>query len=201
MKIVKRRGYKHAFIYQVRKKHKRIMNKIKVTYWYKALRMIYFLKKRNYGLKYYIFLRKYNILIEDISSVDFIIKEFNNIKVWLESKEFKERYSNHPYPSLFNPEKLDYAKISASVAWDLNIPLPLYYKFCFFGSHATGNRGLESFLRRCGGLNYCVQSPSLKCESWAKESYFCYFKQIIENYCVFPPPQLFCVFINKRIYG
>lgn len=98
MKIIKRRGYKYAFIYQIRKKHKKIMNKIRVTHWYKSLKMFYFLKKRNYGLRFYLFLRKYNILIENISSVDFIIKEFNNIKAWLESKEFKETYCIMPPP-------------------------------------------------------------------------------------------------------
>ena len=103
------------------------------------------------------------------------------------------------YPPLLNPKKVDYTKIPAHIAWDLNIPLPPYYKFLYFGSHAVGNRGLESFLRRCGGLNYCVQSPSLKCESWAKESYFCYFKQIIENYCVFPPPRYFA-YLSVREY-
>lgn len=100
MKIIKRRGYKHAFIYQIRKKHKKIMNKIRVTHWYKSLKMFYFLKKRNYGLRFYLFLRKYNILIENISSVDFIIKEFNNIKAWLESKEFKETIVLCPPPNI-----------------------------------------------------------------------------------------------------
>ncbi|WP_414843435.1 hypothetical protein [Helicobacter hepaticus] len=148
----------------------------------------------------FFFLRKYNILIECKASLDLIAKEYDNIKLWLTSQSFLEKYANHPYPPLLNPKKLDYTKIPAEVAWDLNLPLPPYYQFVFFGSHATGNRGLESFLRRCGGLNYCVQPPLLNGESWAKESYFCYFKQIMRNYhYTMPPPRYIlaiCLFEN-----
>ena len=51
------------------------------------------------------------------------------IKSWVESSEFKEKYANHPYPPLLNPQILDYESISADLAWELNLPLPPNYKF------------------------------------------------------------------------
>ncbi|MCX2717423.1 DUF2972 domain-containing protein [Helicobacter sp. MIT 21-1697] len=196
-KIYKRMGLKYAFAYQVKKK----TSKIKRSKFYLTTRMFILIIKSGYAPLFYFYLRKYHILIENEASLDLITKEYNNIKLWLDSDTFKEKYANHPYPPLLNPQELDYTKITAKVAWDLNLPLPPYYLFVFFGSHASGNRGLESFLRRCGGLNYCVQSSPCNGKSWAKESYFCFFKQIMRNYdYISPPPPLYFGYLSIREY-
>ena len=135
IKIIKRVGLRYALAYRIRKKKKRIAKKIKVTHWYKILKMFILVNKAKCNLSFF-FLRKYNILIECKASLDLIAKEYDNIKLWLTSQSFLEKYANHPYPPLLNPKKLDYTKIPAEVAWDLNLPLPPYYQFVFFGSHA-----------------------------------------------------------------
>ena len=46
------------------------------------------------------------------------------IKDWTKSSEFKDKYANHPYPPLLNPQNIDYESIPADLAWELNLPLP-----------------------------------------------------------------------------
>ncbi|MDL0104334.1 hypothetical protein NYG89_08735, partial [Campylobacter felis] len=55
----------------------------------------------------------------------FVLEHFDEVSLWLNSKEFKEKYEdiNHPYPPLLNPDKLNdenyilnYEKIPAEKA-------------------------------------------------------------------------------------
>ena len=107
-------------------------------------------------------------LVSNLHSAYFI-ENLNTIKVWLYSKEFKENYQdkNHPYPSLLNPEKIDYENIPAELAWEMNVPL----KQCDmvkFTSHGTGNT-FDSFI---GKLNINTYSSDRKRE---KEIYiYCF---------------------------
>ncbi|WP_270977926.1 DUF2972 domain-containing protein, partial [Campylobacter upsaliensis] len=75
--------------------------------------------------------------------------------LWLNSKEFKERYEdiNHPYPPLLNPDKLNdenyilnYEKIPAEKAWEMNLPLPRRYEFVLMFSHGAGALAMNHFL-------------------------------------------------------
>ncbi|MCR2096035.1 hypothetical protein CUPS5007_09445, partial [Campylobacter upsaliensis] len=68
-----------------------------------------------------------------VSNVAFVLKYYDEVSLWLNSKEFKETYEdkNHPYPPLLNPDKLNdenyilnYEKIPANLAWEMNLPLP-----------------------------------------------------------------------------
>ena len=137
-------------------------------------------------------LRGYNICIADFSFLSYFAKEYDNIKLWSTSQLFLEKYANHPYPPLLNPDTLDYEQISPQIAWYLNIPLPLYYKFCFFGSHATGNRGLNHFVLNCGGMDY-IRYPSS-----SKIIYKKYWEQILSYHYILPP--FLWLFVYPRIY-
>lgn len=72
------------------------------------------------------------------------------IKAWVESDEFKEKYANHPYPPLLNPQNIDYESIPADLAWDLNLPLPDNYSFIFLTTHGVGRAATGSYLSTCG---------------------------------------------------
>lgn len=72
------------------------------------------------------------------------------IKDWVESGAFKEKYANHPYPPLLNLDSIPYESISAELAWDLNLPLPDNYKFIFLASHGVGRAATGSYLSTCG---------------------------------------------------
>ncbi|MBD5165014.1 DUF2972 domain-containing protein [Helicobacter sp.] len=93
----------------------------------------------------------------------FLEQNLNEIFSWLNSKEFKEQYldTNHPYPPLLNPERLtkdsnnpypnlSYGTIPAELAWDLNLPLPPYYKFIMAKGHGSGGAAMGRFFMCCG---------------------------------------------------
>ncbi|WP_297570472.1 DUF2972 domain-containing protein [uncultured Helicobacter sp.] len=129
-------------------------------------------------------LRRYNICVADFSFLSYFAKEYDNVKSWLESKEFKETYILPPpplytYPPLLNPKEIDYTDIPPEFAWKLNIPLPPYYQFLYFGSHATGNTGLENLIQRCGGLSY--YQGDVDVEDRAKAAYITLFALIMEH--------------------
>lgn len=124
-------------------------------------------------------LRGYNICVADFSFLSYFAKEYDNINIWLTSQLFLEKYANHPYPPLLNPDTLDYEQISPQIAWDLNIPLPKLYSFIYFGSHATGNTGLENLIQRCGGLSY--YQGDVDVEDRAKAAYITLFTLIMEH--------------------
>ncbi|TXE83742.1 capsular biosynthesis protein, partial [Campylobacter peloridis] len=83
--------------------------------------------------------KDYKPILENIlHNFDFFIKHFDLIRIWLSSKDFKEKYKqeNHPYPSLLDPkklnnenEKISYKNIPAELAWEMNLPLPDNYEF------------------------------------------------------------------------
>ena len=92
-------------------------------------------------------------------------------ELWLNSKEFKEKYidTKHPYPPLLNPDTLNdensplnYNNIPAEMAWELNLPLPKGYKFsCVmtpFGAHSS----MVNFLQKCGVSIYKDHSIDIK---------------------------------------
>ncbi|ELY0805673.1 DUF2972 domain-containing protein, partial [Campylobacter upsaliensis] len=94
---------------------------------------------------------------------------FDEISSWLNSKEFKEKYEdiNHPYPPLLNPDKLNdenyilnYEKISANLAWEMNLPLPRRYEFLNWGSHCVGNFAIQRFLYLCNFIGIQPQRTS-----------------------------------------
>ena len=51
--------------------------------------------------------------------------------------------------------------------------MPPYYKFIYFGSHATGNRGLNNLILNCGGMDYVLAD--------SKKIYINYYEQIMSN--------------------
>ncbi len=77
----------------------------------------------------------------------------NEVLDWLNSLEFK-RYSNLEFPPLINPNSVDYFDIDAELAWKLNLPLPQFYKFVYWGSHGAGNTGFGIFLNKYGCINF-----------------------------------------------
>ncbi|WP_270985121.1 DUF2972 domain-containing protein [Campylobacter upsaliensis] len=107
-----------------------------------------------------------------VLNMAFVLEHFDEVSLWLNSKEFKEKYEdiNHPYPPLLNPDKLNdenyilnYEKIPANLAWEMNLPLPRMYKFLFWGSHGVGNTGIHTFLYQSGFIHYtCLTSEGSK---------------------------------------
>ena len=70
---------------------------------------------------------------------------------WLSSDEFKNNYAKKEFPPLINPAKLDYEGSDPAHAWVLNLPLPAFYDFLVFGSHAVGLHGaMIGFFALCG---------------------------------------------------
>jgi len=90
-----------------------------------------------------------NVLFQNLN---FVFRNYEEIKAWLSSQEFKEKYQipNHPYPPLLNPNAIDYSKFSADLAWDLNLPLMHNYKFIFCLIHGAGTSAMTTFFRLCG---------------------------------------------------
>ena len=104
-----------------------------------------------------------------VSNMAFVLEHFDEVSLWLNSKEFKEKYEdiNHPYPPLLNPDKLNdenyilnYEKISANLAWEMNLPLPRRYEFLNWGSHCVGNFAIQRFLYLCNFIGIQPQRTS-----------------------------------------
>ena len=72
------------------------------------------------------------------------------IKDWTKSSEFKDKYANHPYPPLLNPQNIDYESIPADLAWELNLPLPPKYKFLCVMASFNGHTAMVLGLKKCG---------------------------------------------------
>ena len=90
-----------------------------------------------------------------VLNMAFVLEHFDEVSLWLNSKEFKEKYEdiNHPYPPLLNPDKLNdenyilnYEKIPANLAWEMNLPLPRRYEFVGFLLHTNGEKAFSKFL-------------------------------------------------------
>ncbi|HFP7754364.1 TPA: hypothetical protein ACHDRY_001774, partial [Campylobacter jejuni] len=90
-------------------------------------------------------------------NLEFLDKEDADIKSmvfnWLSSSEFKI-YSVLEFPPLINPNTVDYFNIDAKLAWKLNLPLPQFYKFVYWGSHGAGNTGFGVFLNKYDCINF-----------------------------------------------
>ncbi|EFS4222329.1 DUF2972 domain-containing protein, partial [Campylobacter upsaliensis] len=90
-----------------------------------------------------------------VLNMAFVLEHFDEVSLWLNSREFKEKYEdiNHPYPPLLNPDKLNdenyilnYEKIPANLAWEMNLPLPRRYEFVLMFSHGAGALAMNHFL-------------------------------------------------------
>lgn len=81
-----------------------------------------------------------------------IIQQYQDyITRWLDSDEFKQNHAQKPYPPLINPAKMEYEGSDPLHAWVLNMPLPKYYDFVAFGSHASGfHSAIPAFMGLCG---------------------------------------------------
>ena len=90
------------------------------------------------------------ILKKSLNFILFQMKQQN--KIWLNSKEFKEKYldTNHPYPPLLNPSNIDYEFIPADLAWELNLPLPPKYNLIIISGSNMGHNALLDFFEKCG---------------------------------------------------
>ncbi|EMQ4847677.1 DUF2972 domain-containing protein, partial [Campylobacter upsaliensis] len=91
-----------------------------------------------------------------VLNMAFVLEHFDEVSLWLNSKEFKEKYEdiNHPYPPLLNPDKLNdenyilnYEKIPANLAWEMNLPLPRRYKFAYTLMHGAGGSSFYWFMK------------------------------------------------------
>ena len=68
-----------------------------------------------------------------------------------EFSEFFEQYSALPYPPLLDPDMINYENSDIKMCWILNIPLPPFYDFIIFGSHAVSlHSGVPAMLGLCG---------------------------------------------------
>ncbi|WP_270982759.1 hypothetical protein, partial [Campylobacter helveticus] len=92
----------------------------------------------------------------------FVLEHFDEVSLWLNSKEFKDKYEreNHPYPPLLDPDKLNdenyilnYEKISAEKAWEMNLPLPRVYKVVFFIFGASAHGTIWDFFTKSFDLS------------------------------------------------
>ena len=102
-------------------------------------------------------LTHYEVLNEVIVlNMAFVLEHFDEVSLWLNSKEFKEKYEdiNHPYPPLLNPDKLNdenyilnYEKIPANLAWEMNLPLPRRYEFAYTLMHGAGGSSFYWFMK------------------------------------------------------
>lgn len=70
---------------------------------------------------------------------------------WINSKEFSEKYANHPFPPLLNPATITWEQTDPQVAWDFNLPLPPFYQMLYLCPHGTGHGAMLTFLRSSGG--------------------------------------------------
>ncbi|ELP6347467.1 hypothetical protein QTU60_001678, partial [Campylobacter upsaliensis] len=92
-----------------------------------------------------------------VSNMAFVLEHFDEVSLWLNSQEFKEKYKsiNHPYPPLLNPDKLNdenyilnYEKIPANLAWEMNLPLPKKIKIILNYKICAGSGMLEKLFAR-----------------------------------------------------
>ncbi|ELE5864404.1 DUF2972 domain-containing protein [Campylobacter jejuni] len=87
---------------------------------------------------------------------NYFIQNFDLIEEWLLSNDFNEKYKkeNHPYPSLFDPkklndekEKINYKNIPAELAWEMNLPLPRNYRFIFITGGSCGHMAMFLYFK------------------------------------------------------
>ena len=88
-----------------------------------------------------------------------IIERFKEqISAWLKSDKFQQiaegggssTYAALPYPPLLDPASINYETSDIKLCWCLNLPLPPFYDFMIFGSHAVSlHSGVPAFLKLC----------------------------------------------------
>ena len=116
-----------------------------------------------------------------------LCKEFNKqSELWLNSKEFKEKYldTKHPYPPLLNPDTLNdensplnYSNIPAEMAWELNLPLPQNYDFMYISNGSSASAATFRFLQKCN-VNFAdLYNGSKEIYLW----YYDAFKKVGKN--------------------
>ncbi|TBR81180.1 DUF2972 domain-containing protein [Campylobacter novaezeelandiae] len=115
----------------------------------------------------------------DENFFEFILNHIDIIANWLSSNEFKEKYSNHPYPPLINPELIDIdaSEYCANLSWNLNIPLSKKYKFIYISPHGVG---AGAFLRYVNEALNTLCFPSWMLENDAKNRY-CFLHTYLNN--------------------
>ncbi|WP_270991481.1 hypothetical protein [Campylobacter upsaliensis] len=95
----------------------------------------------------------------------FVLEHFDEVSLWLNSKKFKEKYEdiNHPYPPLLNPDKLNdenyilnYEKIPAEKAWEMNLPLPRRYEFVLMFNSCSGSEAMHHFFSFVWIKSWCL---------------------------------------------
>ncbi|ECB9742912.1 DUF2972 domain-containing protein, partial [Campylobacter upsaliensis] len=118
-----------------------------------------------------------------VSNVAFVLKYYDEVSLWLNSKEFKETYEdkNHPYPPLLNPDKLNdenyilnYEKIPANLAWEMNLPLPKGYKFIYLNNGASASSAILNYFSLSGVKIYEYWEPQ-------EENYSLYYNDLLND--------------------
>ncbi|MGM9138862.1 DUF2972 domain-containing protein, partial [Campylobacter jejuni] len=99
------------------------------------------------------------ILDNIYQNFEFVLKNIELIKEWLISDDFNQKYkkTNHPYPSLLDPrklndtnEKINYNNIPAELAWNMNLPLMGKFNKVFLLSPSSGTVAIQFiFLPSC----------------------------------------------------
>lgn len=82
-----------------------------------------------------------------LNNLKFFIKNIDDIKSWIESEVFKNKFmdANHPYPPLLNPKFINYHKTPPEILWNINAPLPENYAFLWLYSHGCGMLSLRDY--------------------------------------------------------
>lgn len=119
---------------------------------------------------------RYETLQNALKVFEAYTKLGSQMKTWLNSKEFKEKYLdiNYPYPPLLNPDSIDYESISAELAWELNLPLPPKYKFRLIMASYMGHTSIVKSLQKFG---ITIQDHIFSIE----QQYTLYYKALLEN--------------------
>ncbi|EPT0409563.1 DUF2972 domain-containing protein [Campylobacter upsaliensis] len=117
------------------------------------------------------------------------MEHFDEVSLWLNSKEFKEKYEdiNHPYPPLLNPDKLNdenyilnYEKISANLAWEMNLPLPNKIKMILNWKIGAGSGMLEKLFSKT--FSNPINNIWDRTIWSSKGTYINYYQKVVSNF-------------------
>ena len=110
--------------------------------------------------------------------VKFLFLNFKKCHLWLNSKEFKEKYldTKHSLPPLLNPDTIDYKNTPALIGWDFNLPLPKNYDFIFISNGSSATAAMLEFLKQC--------KVDFK-DRYGRDIYLAYFKSLKEGKACF----------------
>ena len=126
---------------------------------------------------------RYENLQRAIKKYKFTKNAILQSEIWLNSKEFKEKYldTKHPYPPLLNPDSIDYEVIPAELAWEMNLPLPPYYDFLYISSGASGSAATFKFFLECK-VNI---GDAVGCKNYYMQNYSRFLTHKYEKNCLF----------------